>query len=231
MQGGRNWFETDFPNWLKAKPEIFSTQNRGHEHASFIIEGLKTGRVYRGHFNLVNNGCITNLPDDAIVEVPAYVDRNGISVPKVGDLPLGCAAICNSSISVQRLAVEAAVHGDVNLLKQAALLDPLTSAVCTPPEISQMVDEMLIAQARWLPQYNDALPAAKARFASEEKLGTRGTKGAARLHTRTVEEMRHNAERAGEFADKRAAARRKKVGAKLSKRRDGNSTSLEVKAK
>ena len=211
---GRNWFETDFPNWMKGKPEVFSPEKRGHEHCSYIIEGLKTGRVYRGHFNLTNNGCITNLPDDAIVEVPAYVDRNGISVPKVGDLPLGCAAICNASISVQRLAVEAAVHGDVNLLKQAVLMDPLTSAVCTPPEISQMVDEMLVAQARWLPQYKTAVPAAKARFASEAKLGLHSTEGAARLKTKTVEEMKQNAAAARSnagAADKAMAQRKQAV--------------------
>ncbi len=199
---GHNWFETDFPNWLKAKPEKFGPDKRGHEHASYIMEGLKTGRVYRGHFNVPNEGCITNLPNDAIVEVPCYVDRNGIGVPKVGDLPLGCAAICNASIVVQRLAVEAAVSGDVGLLKQAALMDPLTAAVCTPPEISQMVDEMLVAQAQWLPQYRKAIPGAKARFASEPRLGTQNTPGAARLHTKTVEEMQKN-----------AAAARRNVGA------------------
>lgn len=212
---GRNWFETDFPNWMKAKPTVFSSKTRGHEHCSYIIEGLTTGRVYRGHFNLANHGCITNLPDDAIVEVPAYVDRNGISVPKVGALPLGCAAICNASISVQRLAVEAAVHGDVNLLKQAVLMDPLTSAVCTPPEISQMVDEMLVAQARWLPQYRKAIPAARTRFASEKKLGIHSTAGAARIKTKTVDEMKKDAKEASRnagAADK-AMAQRKKAAA------------------
>ncbi len=213
---GRNWFETDFPNWMKGKPDQIGPEHRGHEHCSYIIEGLKTGRVYRGHFNLTNNGCITNLPDDAIVEVPAYVDRNGINVPKVGDLPLACAAICNASISVQRLSVEAAVHGDVNLLKQAVLMDPLSSAVCTPPEISQMVDEMLVAQARWLPQYKAAVPAAKARFASEEKLGIHSTEGAARLKTKTVEEMKQNAAaaRSNAGAADKAMAQRKQAAAK-----------------
>lgn len=218
---GRNWFDTDFPNWLKAKSPVISLESRGHEHCSYIIEGLKTGRVYRGHFNLLNNGCITNLPDDAIVEVPAYVDRNGISVPKVGDLPLGCAAICNASISVQRLSVEAAVHGDVNLLKQAVLMDPLTSAVCTTPEISQMVDEMLLKQARWLPQYKTSIPAAKTRFASEVKLGIHSTEGAARLKTKTVEDMKKDsaeASRNAGAADK-AMADRKKAVAKVAKRK------------
>ena len=69
----------------------------------------QTGRTYRGHFNVLNEGCITNLPDESVVEVPCYVDGNGISVPKVGDLPLGCAVVCSQSIWVQKLAVEAAV--------------------------------------------------------------------------------------------------------------------------
>lgn len=185
---GRNWFEKDFPNWLKEPALRFSPESRSNEHGSYILEGLETGRLYRGHFNVVNNGCITNLPEDAIVEVPGYVDYNGISIPRVGDLPLGCAAVCNSSISVQRLAVEAAVHGDVLLLKQAMMMDPLTGAVCNPPEIWQMVDEMLIAQEQWLPQYGTAIAEAKKRLVSGNWIKTREDyKGAVRLKTKTIE--------------------------------------------
>ena len=110
---------------------------------------------------MVNRGCITNLPPDAIVEVPGYVDYNGMNIPIVGDLPLGCAAVCNASISVQRMAMEAAVHGDDTLLRQAFMMDPLTGAVCNPPEIWQLVDEMLVAQAEWLPQYGNAIAEAE----------------------------------------------------------------------
>jgi alpha-galactosidase len=98
------------------------------------------------------------------VEVPGYVDANGINIPVIGDLPLGCAAVCNASINVQRLSVEAAVHGDDMLLRQAMLMDPLTGAVCNPPEIWQMVDEMLIACEPWLPQYKAAIAEAKSRL-------------------------------------------------------------------
>lgn len=193
---GRNWFETDFPNWLNAPPAVYDYEKRGKEHGSYIIEALETGRRYRGHFNVVNNHTISNLPEDAIVEVPAYVDGNGISVPRVGPLPLGCAAICNQSISVQRLAVEAAVRGDINLLRQAFLLDPLTGAVCNPPEVWQMVDEMLIAQQKWLPQYRHEIPAAQKRLAENPPPASGSYKGAARLHIRTVEEMAQNADKA-----------------------------------
>jgi alpha-galactosidase len=118
------------------------------------------------------------------------VDKNGVSVPRVGDLPLGPAAICSQSVWVQKLAVEAAVSGDVQLLKQAALMDPLTGAVCNPPEVWQMIDEMLIAQERWLPQYGEAIAAAKDRFAKGDLLPTNdGYQGAVRLRVKSPEEV------------------------------------------
>lgn len=187
---GRNWFETDFPNWMKEPALEYTAENRGEEHGSYIIEGLETGRVYRGHFNVVNHGVISNLPDDAVIEAPGYVDRNGISMPLVGELPLGPAAVCNASISVQRLAVEAAVHGDDQLLRQAFMMDPLVGAVCNPQEIWQMVDEMLVAGEPWLPQYTAAIAEAKERMASGNLIATlTDNEGAARLKVKSVEEM------------------------------------------
>ena len=180
IMAGREWFTKEAPRLLAEPATVYAPEKRSHEHGSWIIEALETGRLYRGHFNVVNQGCISNLPDDCIVEVPGYIDRNGINIPRVGALPLGCAAVCNASISVQRLAVEAAVHGDVTLLKQAMMMDPLVGAVCDPYEISQMTDEMLVAQAQWLPQYAVEIPGAQARLAAETPLGIHGTRGAAR---------------------------------------------------
>jgi alpha-galactosidase len=193
---GRNWFETDFPNWLKADSKKYDGTQRSGEHGAKIIEGIETGRCYRGHFNVVNNGVITNLDDDAIIEVPGYADKNGISIPHVGPLPLGCAAVCAQSINVQRLAVEAAVNADRNLLIQAMMLDPLTGAVCNTYEIEQMVDEMLVAQAEWLPQYKNEIAKAKVRLQNPKVKVKDGYEGAARLHTKTIEEMQADREAA-----------------------------------
>ena len=185
----RNWFETDFPKILAEPAKKLDGSERSKEHASYIIESLETGRHYRGHFNIMNEGCITNLPWESVVEVPCYVDGNGISIPKVGDLPLGCAAVCSQSIWVQKLAIEAAVHGNVQLLKQAAMMDPLTGAVCNPPEIWQMIDEMLVAQEQWLPQYTEAIKAAKEHLANDPLIPTKDYHGAARLREKTPEEV------------------------------------------
>ena len=66
---------------MNEKPRKFDKDKRSKEHGSFILEGWRPGGS-TGHFNVVNNGCISNLPDDAIVEVPGYVDANGISIER-----------------------------------------------------------------------------------------------------------------------------------------------------
>ncbi|UQZ76234.1 alpha-glucosidase/alpha-galactosidase [Niallia circulans] len=212
---GRTWFKTDFPNWLKDPALEYKQENRSEEHGSYILEGLETGRVYRGHFNLVNNGVISNLPDDAIIEAPGYVDRNGINMPLVGELPLGCAAVCNVSISVQRLAVEAAVSGDDQLLRQAMMMDPLIGAVCNPKEIWQMVDELLVAQEEWLSQYSEAIAEAKIRLKSGNLLPTKEYRGAARLKVKTIEEMEKDREAANKNAGEADKAKERPVSKQI----------------
>ena len=186
----RTWFETDFPRWLKQEPWLFKPELRSDEHGSWIVEALETGRPYRGHFNVRNQDVVTNLPSDCIVEVPGVVTADGLQIPVYGDLPLGCAAICNNSIQVQRMAKSAAVSADVELLKQSILLDPLVGAVCNPPEVWHMVDSMLVAQQQWLPQYQDQIGAAKQRLLESTKSFQHQPKGAARLKTRSIEELR-----------------------------------------
>jgi alpha-galactosidase len=73
------------------------------------------------------------------------------------------------------------------------MMDPLTGAVCNPAEIDQLVDEYLVEEAEWLPQYAEEIERAKERWAKAVEEGTLippiVTEGAARLHTKTVEEM------------------------------------------
>ena len=80
-------------------------------------------------------------------------------------------------------------RGDLDLLKLAVLHDPLVGAICTPEEVWQMVDEMVVAQAEWLPQYAHAIDGAKARL-SRATVKTRDWKGAASRPVRSIEELR-----------------------------------------
>ncbi len=126
---------------------------RTHEYGSAIIEAVETNVPARINGNVPNHGLITNLPEGCCVEVPCLVDANGIQPTVVGDLPPQLAALNRTNINVQSLVVEACLSGDVDAVHHAVMLDPLTGAVCTLPQIRAMVGEMLAAQKQWLPQF------------------------------------------------------------------------------
>lgn len=199
---GRNWFETDFPKWLDEAGQPMSTWTRSTEHGSWIIESLETGRPYRGHFNVRNRGVIANLPADCVVEAPGYVDRTGIQMMSGIELPQACAATCRASIDVQRMSKDAALRGDVTLLKQAMLHDPLIAAVCNPEEVWQLTDEMLVAQRRWLPNYRKADLDAAAERMKHPTVKTKAWEGAARLKIRGIDKLRRHGEANALSADK-----------------------------
>ena len=129
---------------------------RTHEYGSTIIEAVETNRPVRINGNVPNWGLIDNLPTGCCVEVPCLVDGNGVQPVSVGDLPTQLAALNRTNVNVQELVVEAALTGDVEAVYHAVMLDPLTAAVCTLPQIRSMVDELLEAQARWLPEFREA---------------------------------------------------------------------------
>jgi len=125
----------------------------GGEFAAPIIDSVVTGTPRVVYGNVRNGGSVSNLPEDACVEVACVVDGNGVRPTRHGALPAACAALNQVQINVQRLAVRAAMTGERDLVHAAVALDPLTSAVLTLPQIHEMVDRMLEAEAAWLPQF------------------------------------------------------------------------------
>lgn len=126
---------------------------RTHEYGSYVLEAVETNRPARINGNVPNDDLITNLPGGCCVEVPCLVDANGVQGVVVGNLPTQLAALNRTNINVQELTVEASLVGDKDAVHYAIMADPLTSAVCTLPQIHAMVDELFEAQARWLPQF------------------------------------------------------------------------------
>jgi len=58
-----------------------------------------------------------------------------------------------SNITVQNLAVEAAINADPELVFAAVSMDPLTSSVLNLTEIRDMTAEMFEAETEWLPEF------------------------------------------------------------------------------
>jgi alpha-galactosidase len=139
----KQWFARDMPISLE----------RGHEYAAYIINALRGGEIFGFNGNVRNTGLITNLPEDACVEVPVYVDRNGFRPVHVGALPPQCVTLTHTSVMVEEMAVEAALTGNPRLVFQAVAHDPLSAAVLSLAEIKTMVDEMLQQNRAYLPQF------------------------------------------------------------------------------
>lgn len=143
--------EREFKDVLDSVAHL--SDRRSHEYGSAIIEAMETNLPAKVNGNVPNYGLITNLPEGCTVEVPCLVDAGGIQPTVVGDLPPQLAALNRTNINVQELIVEAALTGDTEAVHHAVMLDPLTGAVCTLPQIHAMVTEMLQAQKQWLPQF------------------------------------------------------------------------------
>ena len=143
--------------WAKQKDEILQngeiTHERSHEYASYIMEAMVTGNPYKIGGNVLNNGLIDNLPEEACVEVPCLVDGSGITPCKVGKLPTQLAAMNSSNIYAQLLTIEAAATLKKQYIYNAAMMDPHTAAELNIKDIYMMVDELLEAHKDWLPQY------------------------------------------------------------------------------
>jgi alpha-galactosidase len=136
------------------------------EYAASIIDSLITNVPRVIHGNVRNDGLITNLPPGCCVEVPCLVNVNGIQPTHVGRLPEACAAMNLGSIAVQSCAVRAAQERSRELVHAAVALDPLTAAVLPLERIHSMVDEMLAAEAAWLPGFE--LPANGTKYLQKE---------------------------------------------------------------
>ena len=146
----RTW-RSDINTWINDPKPL--DLKRGHEYAASIINAYLGGEAFNFNGNVPNTGLITNLPEDACVEVPAYADRRGVNPIYVGALPPQCAALNNVSVAVDEMAVEAALTRDKQLLFQACAYDPLTAAVLSLAEIKKMVDAMLKKNKDYLPQF------------------------------------------------------------------------------
>ncbi|WP_435101462.1 alpha-galactosidase [Halarchaeum sp. P4] len=129
--------------------------SRSEEYAAQIIHSVETDTRRRVNVNVRNDtDAITNLRSNACVEVPCVVDATGVHPCSVGDLPAQLAALIRTNLNVQEQAVQAGLNRDEDALRRAVKLDPLAGAACTLEEIDAMVDDLLAANAAYLPDFD-----------------------------------------------------------------------------
>jgi alpha-galactosidase len=130
---------------------------RSGEYAAVIVHALATGTSARIVGNVMNGSAagpsIPNLAHDACVEVPCEVDGNGVRPISPGVLPPACAAYVRPAVEVQELTVRAALDADRDLIYHAVLADPQVQVGLTLDQAWRLTDELIDAEARWLPAW------------------------------------------------------------------------------
>ena len=144
----------EIDQWLEENPVDQISLEKSEEYAANIFNariGDHTPFLFNG--NVINDGCIPNLPSDACVEIPVLADRAGYHKTYVGNLPAHLAILVNTTARLENLVVEAAMEKNRRKVFQAVCMDPLTSAVCSLDEIKQMTDELFEANKTYLGDY------------------------------------------------------------------------------
>lgn len=144
--------------WKQMRDDIVNDQNltheRSHEYGSYIIEAMETDQPFKIGGNVLNTGgLISNLPENAVVEVPCLVDASGIAPTYVGALPEQLAALNRTNINTQLLTIEAALTQSKDKIYQAALLDPHTASELSIDDIIALCDDLIEAHGDWLPEF------------------------------------------------------------------------------
>jgi alpha-galactosidase len=123
---------------------------RSAEEVFPIIGAMATDHHRRlNAVNVPNQGYVPNLPEGAIVEVPATVDGSGVTPTVMPPIIEPLAEFMRTQIELQDLVVKAALTGDPAPAFEALRRDPLSP----PDEAScrKMFDELMVLQGDALP--------------------------------------------------------------------------------
>ena len=135
---------------VRMNPDMHHT-NVGHgDIAVQIILAIVGNEATEFHVNVPNEGCIVNLPEGSIVEVPVLVDASGVQPLCMGGLPKGIVGLLQSLLAWQQLTVDAALSGEEDLVVQALLAHPW---ILSRKHAEKLCQEMLSAHAAHLPQF------------------------------------------------------------------------------
>ena len=144
--------------WKKEYAEMMQNgvkeHERSREYASRIMEAIVTNTPYEIGGNVLNTGrLITNLPEEACVEVPCLVNGHGVQPCRIGTLPVQLAAMNMTNINPQLITIEAARTKKRDHIYQAAMLEPRTASELDIDTIKKMVDDLIEAHGDYLPKY------------------------------------------------------------------------------
>ena len=137
---------------LDTKPKLLEERGGAFysDAAAALVASLHAGTEDVQVVNVRNGGAIPNLPDGAVVEVAATVDREGAHPLPVEPLAPEMLALVEHAKAYELLAAEAAITGDRGLALKALMTNPLVGDY---DRAGPMLDDLLEQNRAYLPRF------------------------------------------------------------------------------
>lgn len=121
-------------------------------HGNWISDlaiALKNDTHQRFLVIVPNRGAIPNMPYDAMVEVPAYIGKNGPEVIAQNPIPLFQQGLMMQQVNSEKLLVEGCIEGSYEKVLQSFTLYKTVPSAKVAKEI---LDDMIIANKEFWPE-------------------------------------------------------------------------------
>jgi 6-phospho-beta-glucosidase len=137
---------------LVEKPELLERRGGAFysEAAAQLIASLHEGTGDVQVVNVRNDGAMPDLPDDAVVEILARIDREGAHPIPLSPLAPEMLGLVEHVKAYERLAVQAAMTGDRTIALKALMTNPLVRDYRTA---APLLDALLEANRKHLPGF------------------------------------------------------------------------------
>ncbi|WP_416149901.1 glycoside hydrolase family 4 [Salipaludibacillus sp. HK11] len=143
------WNQID--DFISGKIPIADYMNTfGPDHATDIIENMVGGLGKAFYINTLNKGAVTNMNDDAFLELLCDISMDGVKPYSIGEMPRGLRGMQEIILDTHELTAEAIVEQSFEKLRRAMLTDPLVHSIA---DADQIVKELLEKEKEILPSF------------------------------------------------------------------------------
>ena len=132
----------------KVEENVFYAGSHGDWIADLAV-ALKNDTKARFLVITENRGALPNMPYDAMVEVPAYIGRNGPEVIAQNPVPLFQQGLMMQQLNCEKLLVEGCIEGSYEKVLQAFTLNKTVPSMKVAKEV---LDEMIEANKSFWPE-------------------------------------------------------------------------------
>lgn len=137
---------------LDSKPKLLEQRGGAFysEAAAQLVTSLSAGAGDVQVVDVRNDGAMPDLPDDAVVEVPARIEHDGAHPSPLAPLAPEMLGLVEAAKAYERLAATAAMTGSRDTALKALLANPLVDGFETA---AAMLDPLLEANRQHLPRF------------------------------------------------------------------------------